>query len=71
MWTNTAAPRDAAALRTALDALPEAWRELLLLRYVNDLPAAAVAELLGISRFAVYRQCRQALKVLRTLMEEP
>ena len=58
------------ALRAALARLPEQQRELLLLRYANDLPAAAIAGLLGISRFAVYRQCQQALKSLRTLLEE-
>ena len=40
------ASTDATALRAALEQLPDAWRELLLLRYVNDLPAAAVAALL-------------------------
>ena len=57
------------ALRAALARLPQSQRELLLLRYANELPAAAIAGLLGVSRFAVYRQCQQALKALRALME--
>lgn len=58
------------ALRAALDRLPAEARELLLLRYANELPAAVIAGTLGISRFAVYRRCRQALAALRALLEE-
>ena len=58
------------ALRAALAKLPDETRELLLLRYANELPVAAIAGLLGVSRFAVYRRCRQALDALRALLEE-
>lgn len=52
------------ALRDALDTLPAAQRELLLLRYVNALSVGEIAAITGQSRFAVYRQCRAALTIL-------
>ena len=53
------------ALEQALDRLPEEERELIFLRYTNEMPVAEIAEILGISRFAVYRQERRALEHLR------
>ena len=53
------------ALEQALERLPEEERELIFLRYTNEMPVAEIAEILGISRFAVYRQERRALEHLR------
>ena len=39
------------------------------LRYVNEVPVQALARLYGISRFALYRRCEQALKKLRRELE--
>ena len=52
-------------VRIALERLPEEERELIFLRYTNEMPVAEIAEILGISRFAVYRQERRALEHLR------
>ena len=52
-------------------ALPADQQEILLLRYANDLPVGRVAAIVGLSRFAVGRKLRAALKRLReTLREE-
>ena len=56
-------------LREAMSALEEAEREIVFLRIVNEVPAAVIGRLLGISRFAVYRRCERALKLLRKEME--
>lgn len=53
------------AVRAALSQLDEADRELLLLRYVNEVPAAVIGKIYGISRFAVYRRAAQAVKKLK------
>lgn len=53
------------AVRAALAELKEEERELVLLRYVNEVPVSIIGKLLGISRFAVYRRTREILKVLR------
>ena len=53
------------AVRAALSQLDEADRELLLLRYVNEVPIAVIGKIYGISRFAVYRRAAQAVKRLK------
>lgn len=53
------------ALEQALERLSEEERELIFLRYTNELPASQAAAILGISRFAVYRREKQALNALR------
>lgn len=58
------------ALRAALDALPPAARELLLLRYAAQLPMGVIAGLVGCSRFAVNRQLKRALADLRAQLSE-
>ena len=44
------------AVRAALSKMDEEEQELLLLRYVNEVPLAVIGRLYGISRFAVYRK---------------
>lgn len=53
------------SVRIALTALGEEDRELLLLRYANELPVSVIGKFLKISRFAVYRRLAQAEKELR------
>lgn len=53
------------SVKIALSELNEADRELLLLRYVNEVPVSVISKLLGISRFAVYRKILQATKNLK------
>ena len=48
------------AVRTALARLTQEDRELLLLRYANEVPISVIAALMCISRFAVHRRLRQA-----------
>lgn len=74
-WENQVLPQETLmltmAVREALKKLPEAERELLLLRYANEVPVAVIARLFGISRFAVYRKIKAALELLRqTLRKE-
>ncbi len=57
------------ALRQAVLALPEDMRELVWLRFVQEEPVAVAAEILGISRFAVYRREKQVLALLRKHLE--
>lgn len=52
-------------LRTALSELRQEDQELLLLRYVNEVPAGELCRLLGISRFSLRRRLNKALKQLR------
>lgn len=53
------------SVRTALSQLEDGDRELLLLRYVNEVPMSVIGKLYGISRFAVYRRVTQAVKNLK------
>ena len=61
---------DAIALQTALSKLDEDERELLLLRYVNNIPVSEIAGLLGISRFTVYRKCEKSFKKIRKIFKK-
>lgn len=53
------------AVKSVLSKLDDGERELLLLRYVNEVPVAEIGRLLGISRFAVYRKLLSASNRLR------
>lgn len=53
-----------------LSAIPEDGQELLLLRYVNELPLATISKITGMSRFAVYRKLTKLVKQLRQKTEE-
>ncbi len=54
------------AVQIALSELDELDRELLLLRYVNEVPVSVISSVLGISRFSVYRKLMQATKTFKT-----
>ena len=56
-------------LREALRKLPPEEKELLFLRYVNEVPIAVLGGMFKISRFAVYRKLRNALKRIRGELE--
>lgn len=53
------------SVQKALQRLSGEERELLLLRYVNQVPIGTIASLLDISRFAVYRKTLSAAKRFR------
>lgn len=56
-------------LRKAIKSLDAQEQELVFLRYVNELSVGKTAEILGISRFALYRKDRECLKKLKKEME--
>ncbi len=58
------------SVRMALAKLSEEEREILLLRYVNEVPVSVIGGLLGISRFAVYRKLLQAVKKFKENLGE-
>ncbi len=62
-------PLDAAALRSELNRLSPEDRELVLLRYVNEVPMNVLCKLYGVSRFALYRRLQDLLKRLRQRLE--
>ena len=60
-----------ALVRAALAELPRQQRAVLVLRYVEDLPEAAAADLLGISVGTVKTHAHRGLRALRTSLGEP
>ena len=58
------------SVRLALSKLDETDRELLLLRFVNELPVSVICTLYGISRFAAYRRISKAAKNLKEKLGE-
>jgi RNA polymerase sigma-70 factor (sigma-E family) len=59
-----------ALVRSALAALPRQQRAVLVLRYIEDLPTASVAELLGISAGSVKTHAYRGLRALRGSLGE-
>jgi len=57
-----------AAVRSAVAELPAPERRLIERRYYEDVPVAALAEELGLSRQGVYLRQRQALRQLRAAL---
>ena len=60
---------DQVVLREALQKLSPEEKEMLFLRYVNDVPVPVISGLYRISRFAVYRKLRSILQKVRVEME--
>lgn len=59
------------ALEQALESLSAEERELLFLRYTNEVSVGQIARILKLSRFAVYRRTQNALhKLKEILMQE-
>jgi RNA polymerase sigma-70 factor (ECF subfamily) len=56
-------------VRSALDRLAEADREVLVLRYLEQLPAREVAGVLGVSEAAAKKRALRALQRLRDLLQ--
>ena len=57
-------------LRSALDKLSKEEQEILLLRYANEVPNNVIGQMLGVSRFALYRKIQQALRKLQKELGE-
>lgn len=57
-------------LRAALEQLSVEERELILLRYVNEVPVSVLSGVYGISRFALRRRLQTVTRRLRKTMEQ-
>ena len=57
-------------IQGALETLTEEERELIVLRYVNEVPMGVICKLQGCSRFALYRKINSILKRLKKYMSE-
>lgn len=55
----------AISLQSALSELDPDEREILLLRYANELPVTVICRMFHLSRFSVYRKITKALKKLQ------
>ncbi len=58
------------SIKRALRRLDGESQELLLLRYVNEVPVSVICSMMGISRFAVYRKIKNARKQLKEQLRE-
>jgi len=56
---------DQIALEEALSRLPEDLREVIVLRYTNEISVTDIAKIMGISRFSVHRLIKKGLDLLR------
>lgn len=56
-------------LEEAMDQLDDEMREIVILRYANGLKVSDIAQILGLSRFAVTRRQKMALSILKDYME--
>lgn len=56
---------DRLALKAAMARLPQEERELLFLRYVNEISVTSICRITGMSRFAVYRRLSKSAKQLK------
>lgn len=57
-------------VKDALSVLSEEEKEILLLRYVNEVPVSVICQLLRISRFALYRRTQKSLQKLQDYLRE-
>ena len=57
-------------VQNAMSTLSEEEKEMLLLRYVNEVPVTIVGNLFHMSRFAVYRKIKRALEKLQIELGE-
>lgn len=61
-WTSRL--EDRVILKAAVDCLPKEQQEIIMLRYANELSVGEIAQICGLSRFAVYRREKEALRRL-------
>lgn len=59
---------DRLAVEDALARLPGDLRELLVLRYVEELSVTDIGKVLGLSRFAVHRRLKEGLAQMKELL---
>lgn len=58
------------AIKQAVSSLPNDLQELLLLRFANELGISEIANIMGISRFSVYRKLNKTFGILKTILRE-
>lgn len=58
------------AVRRALQQLGEEEQELILLRYVNEVPLGVLGKMYGLSRFALYRRLQKISQKLKNLLDQ-
>lgn len=58
------------SVQNALRKLEPLERELLLLRYVNEVPVSVIGKLQGISRFCAYRKITNTIKKFKKYLKE-
>jgi RNA polymerase sigma-70 factor (ECF subfamily) len=56
-------------VNSALDKMPEEDRELLILRYMNEVSLSDICKIMGVSRFALYRKLNSVKRDFIKLME--
>ena len=61
---------DKLALRAVLDRLPEEERDIIVMRYVSELPVADIAKICGVSWFAMNRRIKRILANMRKEFEK-
>lgn len=54
----------------ALDKLSDELREIVMLRYTNDMAITDIAKITGLSRFAIHRRMKEGLALLKKYMKE-
>lgn len=57
------------AITQALEKLPEELREIIILKYINDISCADIGKIMNLSRFSVNRRLKDGLKLLKIYME--
>lgn len=57
-------------IKNVISRLPKDEQEILLLRYVNEVPISSICKISGLSRFSVYRKIQKALKNAKEELEE-
>lgn len=57
-------------IHNALSRLSDEEKEILLLRYVNEVPIAVICNLFHMSRFALYRKIKKSLRKMRVELGE-
>ena len=58
------------AVKRALMQLEQVEQEILLLRYVNEVPVSDICNILHISRFALYRKTKKAVEHFKNILGE-
>lgn len=57
-------------LEQALSQLPEEVREMIVLRYVNEIAVGDISKIFRMSRFAVHRRIKEGMALLKRFLEE-